>query len=230
MSKLSLDMEIYDKQVVIDLPAPTTKGFLSLDSDAMVLALRNLWNEGERISKTSVYRRAFCTRLVAIFFFGSANHEICFSYIGAGANRIAFKNNQIVLKLSSIPISKQDNRHWEDSSVLERRFLRMGIVGVLPILLEGKVPLEENGEEYYFQIQPFADMTLNMVFKHLSSNGPVRNGTTDFTQLFGFYLFVVINMIHLFRRNSKLHIILGDIVTSNVSLRHGMLKILDWEA
>ena len=67
-----------------------------------------------------------------------------------------------------------------------------------------------------------------MVFKHMVSENP--RGDVDLRQLFGFLFFVVANIIHIFRENSRLNIALGDISSRNVSLSHGALKIIDWEA
>ena len=227
MSKLSLDLLLQGEQIVIDLPAPTSTCFLELGPDINVLSLRNLWDEGERISRSKSYRRVFCTKIAARFSIGSSVHEIFFDYIGAGANRVVFRNNQLALKISTIPISKQCNRSWGDPTVSESKLSKMGIVGVLPILLEGKVSLEETGEFYFYQCQAFADMTLDMIFKHMVPEDP--NLAVDLRQLMGFLFFVVVNIIHIFRENSKLNIVLGGISTRNVSLSHGALKVIDWE-
>ena len=164
MSKLSLDFLRHGEQIVIDLPAPTSTCFLELGPDINVLALRNLWDEGERISRAKSYRRSFCKKIAARFSIGSSDHEIFFDYVGAGANRIVFRNNQLALKISTIPISKQCGRSWGDPTVAESKLAKMGIVGIPPILLEGEVTLEETGELYFYQCQAFADMTLDMIF------------------------------------------------------------------
>ena len=225
MSKLSLDLMINEKQIVIDLPAPTSAGFLELGKDIKVLSIRNLRNESERISRTKSYRRSFCKKVAVYLSIGTRGPEINFDFIGAGANRIVYRNNELALKISTIPISKQRGRSWGDPTVVERKLTQMGIVGILPILLEGTVPLEENGETYFFQRQAYADVTLDMVFTHMVSETPP--GDVDLRQLLGFLSFVIVNIIHIFRENAKLDIILGDISCRNVSLSHGALKIID---
>ena len=110
---------------------------------------------------------------------------------------------------------------------MEGKLCDMGIVGILPILLQGKFPLEDNGEFYFFQRQPFADMTLETVFQHMLPEDP--HFDVDIRQLVGFTFFTVVNLIHIFRGNSKLNIVLGDMSTRNVSLAHGALKVIDWE-
>ena len=112
MSKLSLDLMLRGEQIVIDLPAPTSTCFLELGPDINLLSLRNLWDEGERVSRTKSYRRAFCKKIAV-----NSEHEIPFDYIGAGANRVAFRNNQLALKISTIPVSKQCGRSWDDPSI-----------------------------------------------------------------------------------------------------------------
>ena len=227
MSKLSLDLMLRGEQIVIDLPAPISTCFLELGPDINLLSLRNLWNEGERISRTKSYRRAFCTKIEARFSIGSSEHAFPFDYIGSGANRVVFRNNQLALKISTIPVSKQCGRSWDDPTVSESKLIKMGIVGILPILLEGQVILEETGELYFYQCQPFADMTLDKIFQHMVPSDPQFD--VDLCQLMGFLFFVLVNIIHIFRENSKLNIVLGDITTRNVSLAHGALKIIDWE-
>ena len=166
MSKLSLDLLINGEQVVIDLPNPISTCFLDLGTDINVLSFRNLWNEGERVSRTKSHRRAFCTKIAVRVSIGTAIHEVFFDFIGAGANRVVFRNHQLALKISSIPESKQMGRHWDDTTVVESKLCDMGIVGILPILLQGKFPLEESGEVYFFQRQPHADVTLEAIFQH----------------------------------------------------------------
>ena len=227
MSKLSLDLLINGEQVVIDLPNPISTCFLDLGTDVNVLSFRNLWNEGERVSRSKSHRRAFCTKIAVRVSIGSAFHEVFFDYIGAGANRVVFRNHQLALKISSISESKQQGRHWDDTTVVERKLCDMGIVGILPILLQGKFLLEDNGEFYFFQCQPFADMTLESVFQHMLPEDPHLD--VDVRQLVGFLFFTVVNLIHIFRGNSKLNIVLGDMSTRNVSLAHGALKVIDWE-
>ena len=227
MSKLFLDLLINGEQVVIDLPKPISTCFLDLGNDINVLSFRNLWNEGERISRSKSHRRVFCTKIVVRVSIGSSAHEVFFDYIGCGANRVVFRNHQLVLKISSIPESKQVGRGWDDTTVVESKLCDMGIVGILPILLQGKFLLEDNGEVYFFQCQPFADMTLESVFQHMAPEGPSLG--VDLRQLVGFLFFTVVNLIHIFRANSKLHIVLGDMSTRNVSLAHGALKVTDWE-
>ena len=172
MSKLSLDLLLNGEQIVIDLPNPTSTCFLDLGTDINVLSFRNLWNEGDRVSRTKSHRRAFCTKIAVRFSMGSDIHEIFFDFIGAGANRVVFRNHQLALKISTIPLSKQRGRSWGDPTVTESKLSKMGIVGILPILLEGKFPLQETGEIYYFQRQPFADMTLETVFQHMLPEDP----------------------------------------------------------
>ena len=149
MSKLSLDLLLHGEQIVIDLPAPTSTCFLDLGANITALSFRNLWNEGDRVSRAKSHRRAFCKKIAVRFTTGSDIHEIFFDFIGAGANRVVFRNNQLALKISTIPISKQCNRSWGDPTVSESKLSEMGIVGVLPILLEGEVSLEETGEFYF---------------------------------------------------------------------------------
>ena len=227
MSKLSLDLLINGEKVVIDLPKPISTCFLDMGTDVDVLSFRNLWDEGERISRSKSHRRVFCTKIVVRVSIDSEIHEVPFDFIGAGANRVVFRNHQLALKISSIPESKQAGRHWDDSSVVEAKFCAMGIVGVLPILLQGKFLLEDNGEAYFFQCQPFADMTLESVFQHMLTAPPT--GEVNIPQLVGFLFFTVVNLIHIFRANSKRNIVLGDMSTRNVSLAHGSLKVIDWE-
>ena len=227
MSKLNLDLLIHGEQVVVDLPKPISTCFLDMGTDVDVLSFRNLWEEGERISRTKSHRRVFCTKIAVRVSIESAIHEVFFDFIGSGANRVVFRNHQLALKISSIPESKQEGRHWDDSSVVEAKLCDMGIVGVLPILLQGKFLLEDNGEVYFFQCQPFADMTLESVFQHMLPNDP--NCEVDIRQLVGFLFFTVVNLIHIFRANTKLNIVLGDMSTRNVSLAHGSLKVIDWE-
>ena len=227
MSKLSLDLLVNGEQLVIDLPNPTSSCFLDLGNDINVLSFRNIWHEGDRLSRTKSYRRAFRTKIAVRFSLGSVIQEIFFDFIGAGANRVVFRNHQLVLKISTIPLSKQSGRSWDDPTVAESKLSKMGIVGILPILLEGKFPLEENGEIYFFQRQPFADMTLETVFQHMLPTDP--HSDVDLRQLVGFLFFSVVNLIHIFRENSKLNIVLGDMSTRNVSLAHGALKVIDWE-
>ena len=106
MSKLSLDLLLNGEQIVIDLPNPTSTCFLDLGTGINVLSFRNLWNEGDRVSRTKSYRRAFCTKIAVRFSLGSVIEEIFFDFIGAGANRVVFRNHQLALKISSIPESK----------------------------------------------------------------------------------------------------------------------------
>ena len=140
---------------------------------------------------------------------------------------MAFRSHQLVLKISSIPESKQAGRGWDDTTVVESKLCDMGIVGILPILLQGKFLLEDNGEVYFFQCQPFADMTLESIFQHMLPTSP--NAGVDYSQLVGFLFFAVVNLIHIFRANSKLNIVLGDMSTRNICLAHGALKVIDWE-
>ena len=90
---MSLDLMINEKQIVIDLPAPTSAGFLELGKDVKVLSIRNLRNESERISRTKSYRRSFYKKITAHFSIGTRDPEIHFNFIGAGANRIVYRNN-----------------------------------------------------------------------------------------------------------------------------------------
>ena len=211
MSKLSLDLLINGEQVVIDLPKPISTCFLDLGNDINVLSFRNLWNEGERISRSKSHRRVFCTKIAVRVSIGSSIHEVFFDFIGCGANRVVFRNHQLALKISSIPESKQVGRGWDDTTVVESKLCDMGIVGILPILLQGKFLLEDNGEVYFFQCQPFADMTLESVFQHMVPEDPSLG--VDLRQLVGFLFFTVVNLIHIFRANSKLNIVLGDMST-----------------
>ena len=227
MSKLFLDLLINGEQVVIDLPKPISTCFLDLGNDINVLSFRNLWNEGERVSRSKSHRRVFCTKIAVRVSIGSSAHEVFFDFIGCGANRVVFRNNQLVLKISSISESKQMGRGWDDTTVVESKLCDMGIVGILPILLQGKFLLEDNGEVYFFQCQPFADMTLESIFQHMLPASP--NLGVDCRQLVGFLFFAIVNLVHIFRANSKLNIVLGDMSTRNVSLAHGALKVIDWE-
>ena len=227
MSKLSLDLLINGDQVVIDLPKPISTCFLHFGSDVNVQSFRNLWSEGERVSRSKSHRRVFCTKIAVKVSIGSSAHEVFFDYIGCGANRLAFRSHQLVLKISSIPESKQAGRGWDDTTVVESKFCEMGIVGILPILLQGKFPLEDNGEVYFFQCQPFAEMTLESVFQHMLPRSP--NVGVDCSQVVGFLFFSVVNLINIFRSNSKLNIVLGDMSTRNICLAHGALKVIDWE-
>ena len=227
MSKLSLDLMINEKQLVIDLPKPMSTCFLELGNDIQLLSISNCWESG-RVSRTKSHRRAFYKTIKVCVSIGSDTQDITFTYIGAGANRIVYRNNALVLKISTIPISKLSGRSWDDPTVVERTLTERGIVGVLPALLEGEVPLSDSGESYFFQCQPFADMTLDMVFSHMVSDE--SPGDVDLRQLFGFLFSVAVNIIHIFRENTKLDIILGGISSRNVSLAHGALKIIDWEA
>ena len=59
MSKLSLDLLINGEQVVIDLPKPISTCFLDLGTDITAMPFRNVWNEGDRVSRTKSHRRAF---------------------------------------------------------------------------------------------------------------------------------------------------------------------------
>ena len=87
MSKLSLDLLINGEQVVIDLPKPISTCFLDMGTDINVLSFRNLWDEGERISRAKSHRRVFCTKIAVRVSIDSAIHEVFFDFIGSGATR-----------------------------------------------------------------------------------------------------------------------------------------------
>ena len=81
----------------------------------------------------------------------------------------------MVFKIPTVHLPKRSEQSWDDPVATEKYMLQRGMAGTLPVLLAGAALYCDNNERYYFQCQPFADVTVESVFTSISKQPPGGN-------------------------------------------------------